>query len=153
MVRRLHDHKGRRLLLAERLEQRLLLAAFVVQNTLDLGPGSLRQAITDSDNSPGKNTITFTITPAAASYTIDLQTPLPAITHPVLIDGTSQTGYSVTPIIEINGGGLTGDGLLLASGSDGSTIKGLDIANFATARAFTSSRMTISSNRISWGPT
>jgi hypothetical protein len=92
MVRRLHDHKGRRLLLAERLEQRLLLAAFVVQNTLDLGPGSLRQAITDSDNSPGKNTITFTITPAAASYTIDLQTPLPAITNPVLIDGTSQAG-------------------------------------------------------------
>ena len=98
-----------------------------------LGAGSLRQAITDSDNSPGKNTIKFTITPAAASYTIDLQTPLPAITHPVLIDGTSQTGYSVTPIIEINGGGLTGDGLLLASGSDGSTIKGLAIANFAGA--------------------
>ena len=50
----------------------------------------------------------------------------------MLIDGTSQTGYSGTPIIEINGGGLTGDGLLLAPGSDGSTIKGLDIADFTT---------------------
>ena len=134
MVRRLHDHKGRRLLpRAEIVEKRLLLATYLVTNASDSGTDSLRQAIVDANSNPGANVIDFAIVPSASSYTIDLQTPLPAITHPVLIDGTSQTGYSVTPIIEINGGGLTGDGLLLAPGSDGSTIKGLDIANFAGA--------------------
>ena len=97
---------------------------------LDSGPGSLG-AITDSDNSPpGKNTITFDITSVTAPYTINLQTPLPAITNPVVLNGTSQPGYAGTPIIEIDGGGMVGDGLLLAAGSDGSTIEGLDIANF-----------------------
>ena len=134
MVRRLHDHKGRRLLpRAEIVEKRLLLATYLVTNASDSGTDSLRQAIVDANSNPGADVIDFAIVPSASSYTIDLQTPLPAITNPVLIDGTSQTGYSGTPIIEINGGGLTGDGLLLAPGSDGSTIKGLDIANFAGA--------------------
>ena len=32
---------------------------YVVTNTNDSGPGSLRQAITDAYNNPGPNTITF----------------------------------------------------------------------------------------------
>src|SRR5208283_2452887 len=82
---------------------------------------------------PGPNTITFSITTGSAPYVINVQSPLPAITVPVLIDGTSQPGYAGTPIVEINGGALSGyDALLLAPGSDGSTIQGLDIADFTT---------------------
>ncbi len=105
-----------------------------MQNTFDSGSGSLRQAIIDSNGVPGRNSISFNITPSAASYVIDVQNALPAITNPVLIDGTSQPGYSGIPIITLNdvgtGAGPVGDGLLLAPGSDGSTIEGLDIANF-----------------------
>ena len=138
MVKGLQNHKNRRLLpSAEIVEQRLLLATYQVLNLSDSGTGSLRQAILDANSNPGSQSepdvIDFAIT-SASPYTINVQTALPAITDPVLIDGTSQPGYSNvgTPIIEINGGGHTGDGLRLAPGSDGSTIKGLAIANFAT---------------------
>src|SRR5271165_2054882 len=100
--------RTRRLPLGERVEERILLANLGVTNTGDTGPGSLRQAILDSDASPGLNTITFAITPPAASYTINLKTALPAVTVPVLIDGTSQPGYAGTPIVQINGGALSG---------------------------------------------
>ena len=46
---------------------------------------------------------------------INLLTPLPPITQAVVLDGTSQPGYNDTPIVQINGGGMQGDGLLLAA--------------------------------------
>ena len=156
--RRPGPRRIRRRLLAECFEPRVLLAPFVVQNTLDSGPGSLRQAIIDSDNTPGQNSITFDITPSAATYTITLQTALPAITVPVLINGTSQPGSNGVPIIELNGANLSGEnGLTLASGSDGSTIQGLDIADFqdpndTTGRGLTSSPITTSCRTITWVP-
>ncbi len=126
-------HQRRRLLpRAERVEERILLATFTVTNTNNSGPGSLRDTISVANGTPGLNTINFnfdTTTP----YVISVQTPLPAITNPVVLNGRSQPGYAGTPIIEINGGGMVGDGwdgLLLATGSDGSTIQGLDIASF-----------------------
>ncbi len=139
----------RRRPLAEHFEPRLLLASFVVQNTLDSGFGSLRQAILDSNATPGSgtNTISFGITPSAATYTINLQTALPAITYPVLIDGTSQTGYNGAPVIDINGGNLSGqNGLTLASGSSGSTIQGLDITDFQDPNYTTGAGIEIESN-------
>jgi hypothetical protein len=116
--------------LAELIEERILLAPLLVTNTNDSGAGSLRQAILDANSSPGLDRIDFAITPPASSYVIDLQTPLPAITGPAFLDGTSQPGYAGTPLIQINGGGMAGDGFLLAPGSDGSTIQGLDIVDF-----------------------
>jgi len=56
--------------------------------------------------------------------------PLPAITASVLIDGTSQTGYTGTPLIQIDGtqaGG--GDGLMITSPDV--TVRGLDVSNFS----------------------
>jgi hypothetical protein len=116
--------------LGELIEERILLAPLLVTNTNDSGAGSLRQAILDANSTPGLDLIDFAISPPSSSYVIEVQTPLPAITDPVLLDGTSQPGYSGTPIIQINGGGMIGDGLLLAPGSDGSTVEGLDIVNF-----------------------
>src|SRR5205807_3002657 len=46
-----------------------VLVAFVVANTNDSGPGSLRQAITDANNHPGTDDIVFDI-PGTGSFTI-----------------------------------------------------------------------------------
>ena len=57
---------------------------FVVTNTNDSGDGSLRQAIIDANGAAGGN-ITFNI--PGATPTIPLQSPLPPITAPVVLDG------------------------------------------------------------------
>src|SRR5262249_22262841 len=78
----------------EVIEDRTLLSTFLVSNTFDSGPGSLRQAILDSNNAVGAtNTIDFDI-PGFGVQTIFPFSSLPAITNPVLIDGFSQPGYS-----------------------------------------------------------
>ena len=74
-----------------------------VTTTADSGPGSLRQAILDSNAaSGGINTIDFAI-PGQGVRTIAPITPLPPITTSVVIDGTSQLGYAGTPLIAIGG--------------------------------------------------
>src|SRR5687767_11133419 len=57
-------------------------ATFVVNNNLDTGPGSLRQAITDA-NSTGVSIITFSNVNGA----IPLMSPLPAIEGSLQIRG------------------------------------------------------------------
>ncbi len=74
---------------------------FAVTTTADSGPGSLRQAILDSDLAVGgTNTIDFDI-PGAGVQTIAAASPLPTITNPLVIDGTTQPGYAGTPLIAI----------------------------------------------------
>ena len=102
---------------------------FMVTTTADSGPGSLRQAILDSNALGGAtNTIDFDI-PATGVQTIAPLSPLPAITNPVLIDGESQPGYSGTPLIEISGSEADGGDGLLITGPD-ITVRGLDINSF-----------------------
>jgi hypothetical protein len=119
-------------------------ANLVVTNTSDGGAGSLRQAILDANDAighPGLDTITFNI-PGAGVHTIAPATPLPNITGPVVIDGYTQPGASANTLavgddavilIEISGpGGPTAgiSGLVLNTGSSGSTIRGLIINGF-----------------------
>ncbi len=110
------------------LERRFLPATFMVLNTNDSGAGSLRQAISSSNSTPGSNIIDFNI--GSGPLTIIPASALPSITVPVFIDGTTQHGFAGTPIIEIAGSGLAADGLFLAGGSNGSTITGLVISGF-----------------------
>lgn len=64
---------------------------FVVINNQDSGPGSLRQAITDANNHAGSDKIYFDIPEGdVVSRTITLQTVLPALTGPTVIDATTQ---------------------------------------------------------------
>jgi streptogramin lyase len=100
---------------------------YKVVNNNPSGAGSLNQAIINANDHPGSNTITFAL--PAGSLTIQPTTafPLPTITDPVVIDGTSQAG------VIIDGNDLTQDGFLLGTGSGGSTIQGLTIQNFAGA--------------------
>lgn len=103
-------------------------AVFGVTNTNNAGAGSLRQAIVDANANPGPDTITFAI--GAGPQTIIPLSPLPAITDAVVIDGTTQPGFSGTPIIEINGSNAGNtSGFFIAGGN--STLRGLVINRFA----------------------
>ena len=62
------------------------------------GDGSLRWAITQSDKTTGPNVIDFAIS-GTGVHTIDLGSALPAITEPVTIDGTTQSGYISSPVL------------------------------------------------------
>ncbi len=118
---------------------------FVVINTNDSGGGSLRQAITNSNETPGVQTISFNL-PGAPPYTIQPATPLPSLSDPVVIDGTTQPGFSGAPLIELKGPG-TAVGLNILGG--GSTVKGLVINNWLVGiRLYYIGGNTISGNYI-----
>jgi hypothetical protein len=101
----------------------------VVTNTSNSGEGSLRQAILNANAFAGKDTIAFQI--SSGAQTINLTSGLPTITDAVIIDGTTQTGFLGSPIIELNGANVGYEtGLVITAGN--STIKGLVINRFMT---------------------
>ena len=110
----------------------IVASPFVVTNTADSGTGSLRQAILNANANRGPDSITFAI-PGTAPFTIMPATPLPTISETLVLDATTQSGFAGTPIIRIDGGGQSSNGLTLGRRSDGSTIRGLNIVNFAGA--------------------
>ncbi len=127
----------------EVMEDRTLLSSFLVSNTGDSGPGSLRQAIVDSnDATGGTNTIDFDI-PGSGVQTIEPLTPLPPITTSVLIDGTTQPGYAGVPLIAVTGQG-TGDAVPLTVNAD-VTVKGLSIAGAGFSSVSSSAMLAIES--------
>ncbi|MEG4944339.1 Ig-like domain-containing protein [Microcoleus sp. F4-D5] len=122
---------------------------FLVTNTNDSGPGSLRQAILNANAHRGADTIAFQITtfiqiplpfqkpiqiPIAfnAPQTIDLKSALPAITDTVTIDGWSQggPGFQGAPRIELNGAASNSPVGLDIQASN-SVIRGLAINRFS----------------------
>ena len=116
------------------LENRWLMANFQVTNTSDSGAGSIRQAILDANAAVGADNIIFNI-PGGGVQTISPALALPDITDTVAVDATTQPGYAGTPLIELDGSGVTGSGLTLAVGSDASTVRGLVINNFGAGSA------------------
>ena len=75
---------------------------FPVTTTADSGPGSLRQAILDSNVATGgRNLITFAI-PGQGAQSIVLASPLPTISNPLLIDGWSEPGFAGAPLIALS---------------------------------------------------
>jgi titin len=108
-----------------------LPTTFLVTTTDDSGDGSLRQAILDSNNdTTGTNTIDFDITTGFGDVkTIQPPSPLPVITQPVIIDGTSQPGLPGLPRIIVNGSQAgAANGLTIRAGN--STVRGLVINGF-----------------------
>ncbi|MDP2207278.1 MAG: T9SS type A sorting domain-containing protein [Bacteroidota bacterium] len=106
-----------------------IAATFVVTTIADTGAGSLRAAITLSNGTPGLDLISFNIA-GGGVQTITPITSLPQLNDPVIIDGTTQPGFSGTPIIELNGGSapLGTNGLNLVGGN--SIVRGLVINRF-----------------------
>lgn len=78
---------------------------FTVTTTNDSGLGSLRQAILGANASPNPanevDTIAFNL--ASGLQVIAPNSPLPAITEAVIIDGSTQPGFSQSPVIVLDG--------------------------------------------------
>ena len=125
---------------AEWLEPKQLLATFTVTSAADSGSGTLREAIQQANLTAEQDSIRFNITPQGPQ-TIALQSALPAITAPLVLDGTTQPGFDSSdpsPMIALDGSaaGDSAAGLVFeatagagASGA-GSTVRGLTIGGF-----------------------
>ncbi len=127
----------------EVMEDRTLLSTFLVSNTGDSGPGSLRQAIIDSNAAIGTtNTIDFDIA-GSGVQTIAPLSPLPTITNAVVIDGYSQPGASPNTDAE-------SDNAVLQIVLDGTTA-GYDIDGLAIAATAVSIRGLVIDNFFGYG--
>ncbi len=93
------------------------------------GKCTLRAAIEEANANPGTDTVGFNI-PGSGPYTISPSYGLDFISDPIIIDGTTQPGFSGTPIIELEGSsaGTGAPGFFIFAGS--STIRGLVINRF-----------------------
>jgi uncharacterized repeat protein (TIGR01451 family) len=99
-----------------------------VTNTSDSGPGSLRQAIIESNSDGGDvDRIVFSIGNGGPQTIVPL-TALPTVAQPAIIDATTQPGFGGFPIIELNGNGLAANGLSISGGN--TTVRGLVINRF-----------------------
>jgi len=108
-------------------------ATFVVRNTNDSGPDSLRAAILAANATDAADSIRFAI-PGAAPYTITLLTPLPKIVHPLAINAQTQTGFNgAGPLVQLANG--TGDGSAIGFeiSAGASKILGFSITGFGNA--------------------
>ena len=112
-------------------------ATFTVSSDQNSGPGTLRQAILDSNaNGATADTITFSLG-AAATWTINLITPLPTLSAGNLTITGPRDG-SGRPLVALNGTTISygdpmnpitaGQGFYITSG--GNTIDGLRIYGF-----------------------
>jgi|GEM_PF-1127227 parallel beta-helix repeat protein len=109
----------------------IIPSGYIVTNTDDNGPGSLRQYILEANLNPGLDTIKFDI-PGPGPHTIQLFSALPTITDAIVIDGTTEPDFSGSPVIELDGSNAgEANGLRIISGN--STVKGLVINRFAHA--------------------
>lgn len=112
------------------------VATFTVNSTADtpdaipgngvcndgMGACTLRAAIMEANALAGADTINFDISPAGPK-TLMFGSPLPPIIDTLTINGTTQGGFSGTPIIELRGMGVIPP-LLIVQASN-STIRGL----------------------------
>jgi hypothetical protein len=136
-------------------------ATFTVTTTADDGAGSLRQAILDSNATPGADTIAFNI-PGGGVHRIVLTTWLPNATDPVTVDGYSQPGSSPNTLplaqgtnavlnVEIDGTAVT-----LAPcwsyQADGGLIRGLVINRCPDGAIYTISSVDVKGNFLGTTP-
>jgi hypothetical protein len=105
-----------------------------VVNVNDGGPGSLRYAIEQSNQTAGlRETIVFAI-PGAGPHVIAPATELPAIIDPAAIDARTQSGFAARrPVVTVTGASLTpplSATALVNVTADNTEIRGLFVRGF-----------------------
>ncbi len=99
----------RRRPLVEIMEGRQLLSTLTVTTTVDNGnnasptPGSLRQAILQADAQPAGTLTTIDFKVGSGQIGFHPTIGLPAITRPIVLDGTTQPGYAGKAIVDLDG--------------------------------------------------
>lgn len=105
------------------------LQTFTVTSTADTDTaGTLRRAILDANQTAGLDTIEFEIG-GGGPQTITLVSDLPVISETVIIDGTTQDGYTMVPLVTIDGNGNAE--VILDVATNEVTIQGLVIGGAA----------------------
>jgi CSLREA domain-containing protein len=112
-------------------------SSFVVNAADDVDDGScddshcsLREAINAANANPGADSITFDI-PGPAPHVIPLTDMLTVSDDQTSIDGSSQPGYSGSPVIALDGGGTICRGMWIASKDN--VVAGLSFVRFKCA--------------------
>jgi hypothetical protein len=112
---------------------------YTVTNTNTSGPGSLFQAILDSNSRTGQDTIAFNI-PGSGVQRIDLSESFtPEITDSIIIDGYTQPGAHANSLslgnnavilIQLDGGSVKRNGRGLVISGSNCLVRGLSITGF-----------------------
>jgi hypothetical protein len=96
---------------------------------------NIREAITAANFSPGSDVIAFDL-PGTPSAVMKPRRPLPRVTEPVTIDGTTQSGYDGSPLVALSAELIpweqAGDGVGLYLAGGHSTLRGLSVYGFHT---------------------
>ncbi len=137
--------RNRRRPRVEELEPYFLLSTFTVTSNTDNGSvstvGTLSWAMDQvdndsSDSEANPDVVAFNIGGGGAQ-TISVLADPEGFDEPVIVDGETQPGYSMTthtPLIQIDGAAPNLSGLAFfgpsGTGASGSTIEGLDITDF-----------------------
>src|SRR5690349_15364263 len=97
-----------------------IAATFTVTTTADTGAGSLNAAVQAANANPDLDVIAFNL-PGGGIHTLFPKGSI-TLTQPVIFDGTTQPGWSGTPVIELDGSlaGANANGFIVTGG--GSTI-------------------------------
>ena len=135
-------------------------STFTVVNTAASGLGSLQQALADANTNPGADTIVFNV-PGPGVHTIAVAKEL-IVTDTVVIDASTQPGWSGSPLIELNGATSAYDGCLghvgfclKGPGPSDSVIRGFAINRYDMPIVILShaNRIRIENNYIGTDPT
>ena len=117
------------------------------------GDTTLRAAIEQANanaNVDGRDLIAFEI-PGPGPHTIDVAMALPRITDPVVINATSQPGFSGVPLVQVDGANTVKVGLALTSGE--SSVVGLSVTGFTRAGIdISSARNAVTSSYVGVDP-
>ena len=125
---------------AFRADSTITIGEFVVTNTLDSGPGSLRQALLEANQVSGvsNNVIRFNLV-GTGPHRIIPTTPLPNLTESITVDGFSQPGAAPNSSaladdavrwVELVGTNLPAGSVGLRLVAPGSLVRGLVIRGF-----------------------
>ncbi|HEY1590768.1 MAG TPA: NosD domain-containing protein [Solirubrobacteraceae bacterium] len=119
-------------------------ATFTVTSTADAGPGSLRQAITDANTTPGADQVQFALSGIGVKTIAINSAPLPSVTGPLTIDGRTQPGFSSTPLVRVdNATANKWNGLNLAAAH--CQVLALELTRFTVGV-----RLAADSNLVAW---
>jgi hypothetical protein len=107
-----------------------IAATYTVTTTADTGAGSLGAAVQSANASPDLDVIAFNLS-GGGVHTL-FPKGMITLTQPVIFDGTTQPGWSGSPLIELDGSlaGADANGIMVTGG--GSTISGFIINRYKT---------------------